>query len=70
MPIHEDVTQLIGNTPLVRINRIIDSLGAVDRRGVPQWLELDKDAFRAAIKGLDGDSPHVKKWVDRIATIA
>lgn len=32
--------------------------------------EVDKDAFRAAIKGLDGDFPHVKKWVDRIATIA
>ncbi|GAB3074381.1 MULTISPECIES: cysteine synthase A [unclassified Phycicoccus] len=25
MPIHDDVTQLIGNTPLVRINRLIDS---------------------------------------------
>ncbi|GAB3440141.1 cysteine synthase A [Phycicoccus ginsengisoli] len=25
MPIYDDVTQLIGNTPLVRINRIIDS---------------------------------------------
>jgi cysteine synthase A len=25
MPIHDDVTQLIGNTPLVRINRIISS---------------------------------------------
>jgi small subunit ribosomal protein S4 len=34
-----------------KINRIIDSLGAVDRRGVPQWLELDKDAFRGRVKG-------------------
>ncbi len=25
MPIHDDVTKIIGNTPLVRINRIIDS---------------------------------------------
>ncbi len=25
MPIHDDVTQLIGNTPLVRINRLIES---------------------------------------------
>ena len=32
--------------------------------------EVDKDAFRAAVKGLDGDFPHVKKWVERIAQIA
>ncbi len=29
MPIHDDVTQLIGNTPLVRINRIIQSEATV-----------------------------------------
>ena len=29
MPIHNDVTQLIGNTPLVRINRIIQSKATV-----------------------------------------
>ena len=29
MPIHDDVTKLIGNTPLVRINRIIDSEATV-----------------------------------------
>ena len=29
MPIHDDVTQLIGNTPLERINRIIDSEATV-----------------------------------------
>jgi len=29
MPIHDDVTQLIGNTPLVRINRLIDSEATV-----------------------------------------
>jgi cysteine synthase A len=29
VPIHADVTQLIGNTPLVRINRIIDSEATV-----------------------------------------
>ncbi|MGL4526177.1 MAG: TRAP transporter substrate-binding protein [Aestuariivirga sp.] len=32
--------------------------------------EVDKDAFRAAIKGMDAEFPHVKKWVDRIAQIA
>src|SRR5438105_12708767 len=34
-----------------KIARIVDSLGAVDRRGVPQWLELDKDNFKGTIKG-------------------
>jgi cysteine synthase len=29
MPIHDDVTKLIGNTPLVRINRLIDSEATV-----------------------------------------
>jgi TRAP-type transport system periplasmic protein len=32
--------------------------------------EVDKDAFRAAIRGMDAEFPHVKKWVDRIAQIA
>ncbi len=32
--------------------------------------EVDKEAFRAAIKGMDAEFPHVKKWVDRIAQIA
>ena len=32
--------------------------------------QVDKDAFRAAIKGMDGEFPHVKKWVDRIAQVA
>lgn len=31
---------------------ISDSLDAVVRRGVPQWLELDRDAFRGTIKAL------------------
>jgi len=33
-----------------KIVRLGDSLAAVDRRGVPQWLELDKDNFRGQIK--------------------
>lgn len=32
--------------------------------------EVDKEAFRAAIRGMDAEFPHVKKWVDRIAQIA
>jgi TRAP-type transport system periplasmic protein len=32
--------------------------------------EVDKEAFRAAVKGLDAEFPHVKKWVERIAQIA
>lgn len=32
-----------------KINRIVDSVGAVDRRGVPQWLQLDKEAFRGRV---------------------
>jgi small subunit ribosomal protein S4 len=33
------------------IQSIADSLDAVVRRGVPQWLELEKDAFKGGIKG-------------------
>jgi small subunit ribosomal protein S4 len=35
-----------------KIARIVDSLGAVDRRGVPHWLELDKEAFRARVSSM------------------
>src|SRR5262244_400184 len=35
--------------PIARIN---EALAAVDRRGVPQWIELDKDNFRGAIRQL------------------
>lgn len=45
----------VGDTVTVRekskkIVRLGDSLAAVDRRGVPQWLEIDKDNFRGNIK--------------------
>jgi small subunit ribosomal protein S4 len=33
-----------------KIARITDSLGAVDRRGVPQWIELDKENFKGTVK--------------------
>lgn len=33
------------------IQSLSDSLDAVVRRGVPQWLDLEKDAFKGTIKG-------------------
>ena len=33
-----------------KVVRILDSLGAVERRGLPQWLELNKDSFEGKIK--------------------
>jgi small subunit ribosomal protein S4 len=35
-----------------KVARVIDSVGAVERRGVPQWLELNKDAFQGRVKAL------------------
>ena len=35
-----------------KIARINEALAAVDRRGVPQWIQLDKDNFRGAIAAL------------------
>ena len=35
-----------------KVARIGDSLGAVDRRGVPQWIELDKEKFTARVKSM------------------
>ena len=35
-----------------KIAVVNDSLAAVVRRGVPQWLELDKDAFKGIVKAL------------------
>ena len=35
-----------------KITRVIESLAAVDRRGVPQWLELDKDTFTGTLTAL------------------
>jgi small subunit ribosomal protein S4 len=38
--------------PSRKIARIVDSMGAVERRGVPNWLELTKDAFKGTVKSL------------------
>lgn len=35
-----------------QIVRIVDSLDSVVRRGIPQWLDLDKDAFKGTLKSL------------------
>ena len=35
-----------------KITRVLESLGAVDRRGVPKWLQLDKDGFQGKLVGL------------------
>ncbi len=35
-----------------KVTRIMESVGTVDRRGVPRWLELDKDAFTGKLVDL------------------
>jgi small subunit ribosomal protein S4 len=35
-----------------KVTRILESLGAVDRRGVPRWLELDKEGFKGRLTAL------------------
>jgi small subunit ribosomal protein S4 len=32
--------------------RVLEALEGVARRGVPQWLELDKDQMKGSMKGL------------------
>lgn len=32
--------------------------------------DVDKDAFRKTLDGMEAEFPHVKKWIDRIRTIA
>jgi small subunit ribosomal protein S4 len=33
-----------------KIPQVSEALGAVERRGIPQWLEVDKDNFRGVIR--------------------
>jgi small subunit ribosomal protein S4 len=35
-----------------KVERILDALETVARRGVPQWLELDKDNLRGVVRTL------------------
>jgi small subunit ribosomal protein S4 len=45
-----DVLQLREKSRKIAV--IAESLEAVVRRGIPQWLELDKDAFKGTVKQL------------------
>ena len=45
-----DVVQV--KEPSQKMARINEALAAVDRRGVPQWITLDKENFRGAINQL------------------
>ncbi|MGC9975822.1 MAG: 30S ribosomal protein S4 [Syntrophales bacterium] len=35
-----------------KVERIVEAMEIVARRGIPQWLELDKDNFRGTVKAL------------------
>lgn len=35
-----------------KVTRIIEALASVERRGVPRWIELDKDNFKGTVKAL------------------
>jgi len=35
-----------------KLTRIVESLETVARRGIPQWLELDKENFKGTVKAL------------------
>jgi small subunit ribosomal protein S4 len=35
-----------------KVQKILESMDTVTRRGVPQWLELDKDNFKGVVKML------------------
>jgi small subunit ribosomal protein S4 len=35
-----------------KVERIVEAMEIVARRGIPQWLELDKDNFRGVLKTL------------------
>lgn len=46
----DDVIQLRDKSKTVQV--INDALGAVVRRGVPQWMSLDKDNLKGVISGM------------------
>ncbi|MFO7886514.1 MAG: 30S ribosomal protein S4 [Desulfobacteraceae bacterium] len=49
---NEDVIELKEKSRNVKV--INESLDTVVRRGIPQWLELERDAFKGVVKGIPG----------------
>jgi small subunit ribosomal protein S4 len=43
-----DVVEVVDSSRLV--TRIVEALAAVERRGVPAWIELQADAFKGTVK--------------------
>jgi small subunit ribosomal protein S4 len=37
-----------------KVVRIVEALGQAERRGVPEWLEVNKESFTAQVKALPG----------------
>ena len=35
-----------------KITRVIEALSAVERRGIPAWIDLDRDNFKGTVKAL------------------
>ena len=52
VPLQGRATRSRSRTTSKKVTRILESLGAVDRRGVPKWLELDKDNFKGKLTAL------------------
>ena len=46
------VMKLLSGKKAEQIHLIVENMEAVARRGVPSWLELDKDNFKAKVKAL------------------
>jgi small subunit ribosomal protein S4 len=35
-----------------KVAKINEAMGAVERRGIPTWLELDKDAYKGTLRDM------------------
>ncbi|MBW2735178.1 MAG: 30S ribosomal protein S4 [Deltaproteobacteria bacterium] len=45
-----DVVEVIEKSR--KVVKVVEALGAVDRRGVPSWLEVDKEAFKGVFRDM------------------